>query len=123
MTRSLFAAALLALLSSAAHAEETVFPATLSAQAILPAATFLKAPEDAPAYLKTSGKFTTADRLRAEALGSVPGKDGKRSTGLSLPFDGQPMQGFSGIRTQPTARPGLSPTMVSARSSIRPTRC
>lgn len=100
MTRSLFAAALLALLSSAAHAEETVFPATLSGQAILPAATFLKAPEDAPAYLKTSGKFTTADRLRAEALGSVPGKDGKRSTGLSLPFDGQPMQGFSGIRTQ-----------------------
>ncbi len=100
MTRSLFAAALLALLSSAAHAEETVFPATLSGQAILPAATFLKAPEDAPAYLKTSGKFTTADRLRAEALGSVPGKDGKRSTGLSLPFDGQPMQGFSGIRIQ-----------------------
>ena len=29
----------------------------------------------------------------------MPGKDGVRPTGLSLPFDGQPVQGFSGIKT------------------------
>ena len=67
--------------------------------AILPANTIIAAPADAADYLKTSGKFTTADRKRTEALGTVPGKDGVRLTGLSLPFDGQPMQGFSGIKT------------------------
>lgn len=49
-------------------------------------------------YLKTSGKFATADRKRAVELGSVGGKDGVRPTGLSLPLNGQPMQGFSGIK-------------------------
>jgi hypothetical protein len=29
----------------------------------------------------------------------VPGKDGARVTDLKLPFDGQPIQGFSGIKT------------------------
>ena len=29
----------------------------------------------------------------------MPGKDGVRPTGLSMPFNGQPMQGFSGIKT------------------------
>ncbi len=57
-----------------------------------------RCPADAPDYLKTSGKFTTPDRKRAGALGTVPGKDGVRPTGFSLPFDGQPMQGFSGIK-------------------------
>ncbi len=31
----------------------------------------------------------------------MPGKDGVRLTGLSLPFDGQPLQGFSGIKAMP----------------------
>ncbi|MDW9413325.1 esterase-like activity of phytase family protein [Sinorhizobium meliloti] len=99
MTKSILAAMALTLLaSSAALAEEKAFPARLEAHAILPANTIIAAPADAADYLKTSGKFSTADRKRAAELGSVAGKDGVRPTGLSLPFNGQPMQGFSGIK-------------------------
>lgn len=99
MTKALLtSAALFVLFASQASAEEKVFPAKLVNHAILPANTIIPAPEDAPDYLKTSGKFSTADRKRADTLGSVPGKDGVRLTGLSLPFDGQPLQGFSGIK-------------------------
>lgn len=99
MTKALLtSAALFILFVSQASAEEKAFPAKLVNQAVLPANTIIPAPTDAPAYLKTSGKFSTADRKRADALGSVPGKDGVRLTGLSLPFDGQAMQGFSGIK-------------------------
>jgi hypothetical protein len=99
MTKALLtSAALFVLFVSQASAEEKVFPAKLVSHAILPANTIIAAPADAAAYLKTSGKFTTADRKRADELGSVPGKDGVRLTGLSLPFDGQPLQGFSGIK-------------------------
>lgn len=102
MKNALFASVAFSLLmTSAALAEDTVFPAKLAAHAILPANTIIAAPADAADYLKTSGKFTTPDRKRTEALGTVPGKDGVRLTGLSLPFDGQPMQGFSGIKTMP----------------------
>ena len=100
MKNHLFASAALFILSAVpAFAEETAFPAKLVAHAILPANSIIAAPADAPAHLKTSGKFTTADRKRAEGLGTVPGKDGVRPTGLSMPFDGQAMQGFSGIKT------------------------
>jgi hypothetical protein len=99
MKKSLLASVSLFLIfASSALADETVFPAKLVNHAILPANTIIAAPADAPAYLKTSGKFSTADRKRAEEIGSVPGKDGVRPTGLSLPFDGQPLQGFSGIK-------------------------
>ncbi|MDX1055970.1 glycerophosphodiester phosphodiesterase [Sinorhizobium medicae] len=99
MTKSILAAmALILLASSAALAEEKVFPATLKAHAILPANTIIAAPANAADYLKTSGKFATADRKRAVELGSVGSKDGVRPTGLSLPLNGQPMQGFSGIK-------------------------
>jgi hypothetical protein len=99
MTKALLtSAALFILFVSQASAEEKAFPAKLVNHAILPANTIIAAPADAPEYLKTSGKFSTADRKRADALGSVPGKDGVRLTGLSLPFDGQPLQGFSGIK-------------------------
>lgn len=99
MTKTLLATAALSLLMTmAASAEEKSFTATLKGHAILPANTIIAAPSDAPDSLKTSGKFTSADRKRAEALGTVPGKDGVRPTGLSLPFNGQPMQGFSGIK-------------------------
>ncbi len=100
MTRFLLTTAAIALVMCGhASAEDKAFPATLKAHAILPANTIIAAPGDAADYLKTSGKFTTADRKRAEGLGTVRGKDGVRTTGLSLPFDGQPMQGFSGIKT------------------------
>jgi hypothetical protein len=100
MRRSLLAAAaVIALTTTSSFAEDKEFAATLVGHAILPANTIIRAPENAPEHLQTSGKFSTADRLRAEGLGTVPGKDGVRPTGLSLPFDGQPVQGFSGIKS------------------------
>ncbi|MDK1376305.1 MULTISPECIES: esterase-like activity of phytase family protein [unclassified Sinorhizobium] len=102
MTKAFLASAALALvMTTTAAAEEKVFPATLKAHAILPANTIIAAPADAADYLKTSGKFSTADRKRAVELASVPGTDGVRPTGVSLPFNGQPMQGFSGIKAMP----------------------
>ncbi|OAP40543.1 glycerophosphodiester phosphodiesterase [Sinorhizobium glycinis] len=101
MTKSVLTVAMTLLMATTALAEEKAFPATLKAHAILPANTIIAAPADAADYLKTSGKFSTADRKRAAELGSVPGKDGVRLTGLSLPFNGQPMQGFSGIKAMP----------------------
>lgn len=98
MKKHLFASVSLFLLAAPAFADEVAFPAKLVSHAILPANTIIAAPADAPAHLKTSGKFTTADRKRAEGLGTVPGKDGVRPTGLSMPFDGQAVQGFSGIK-------------------------
>ena len=99
--RIIASTALLILIAASASAEEKAFPARLAAQAILPANTIIAAPADAPEVLKTSGKFTTPDRKRAQGLGTVPGMDGIRPTGLPLPFDGQPVQGFSGIKTMP----------------------
>ncbi|HUH48647.1 MAG TPA: glycerophosphodiester phosphodiesterase, partial [Mycoplana sp.] len=79
MMKSLPAGAALAfLLSGTALAADTEFPATLKAHAILPANTIIAVPSDAADYLKTSGKFTTADRKRAEQLGTVPGKNDVR---------------------------------------------
>ncbi|PDT85245.1 esterase-like activity of phytase family protein [Sinorhizobium sp. BJ1] len=101
MTKSILAVALTLLSTTTALADEKAFPATLKAHAILPANTIIAAPADAADYLKTSGKFSAADRKRAMDLGSVPGKDVVRPTGLSLPFNGQPMQGFSGIKAMP----------------------
>ncbi|UXS00739.1 esterase-like activity of phytase family protein [Agrobacterium tumefaciens] len=89
--------AVLALVGTA-NAAEKEFPAKLVSHAILPAKTIIAAPADAPEHLKTSAKFTTSDRKRAEGLETVPGQDGVRPTGLSIPFNGQPMQGFSGIK-------------------------
>ncbi|MBB2972109.1 esterase-like activity of phytase family protein [Mesorhizobium sp. RMAD-H1] len=92
------AAIIAMLLAAPALSEETKFPATLKAQAILPANSMIKAPQDAPEHLRTSGKFTAKNRHRAAGLGTVPGMDENRPTGLALPFDGQPLQGFSGIK-------------------------
>jgi hypothetical protein len=80
-------------------AAETTFPATLAGHAMIPAASFIPAPADAPKDAQVSGKFTGAARVME--LGTVPGDTGamhgKRLTGLSLPFDGQPLQGLSGF--------------------------
>uniref|UniRef100_E6VQG2 Phytase-like domain-containing protein n=1 Tax=Rhodopseudomonas palustris (strain DX-1) TaxID=652103 RepID=E6VQG2_RHOPX len=89
--------AVFALATSAALAQsEGEFPATLAGHAMLPAASFIDAPQDAPDDLKTSGKYTTGKRI--EALGSIEGKSNGRPTGVSLPFKGQPLQGHSGIK-------------------------
>ncbi|MBS1181816.1 MAG: glycerophosphodiester phosphodiesterase [Proteobacteria bacterium] len=99
MKTLLLASVALVTTSTFAVADETAFKATLVSQAVLPANTVIAAPADAPAFLKQAGKFSTPDRKRATTLGSVPGRDGVRNTGLGLPFDGQAVQGFSGIKT------------------------
>jgi hypothetical protein len=85
---------LLASVFPAAAAE--IMPARLAGHAILPAATFVEPPADAPRDLAVSGKFTTGKRV--EAIGSVDGLSAGRPTGLKLPFRGQPLQGHSGIK-------------------------
>jgi hypothetical protein len=96
--RDMLSSAALVLLA-APVAAETTFPATLAGHAVIPAASFIAAPADAPKDAAMSGKFTGA--ARAMAVGTVPGDTGgmhgKRPTGLSLPFEGQPLQGMSGF--------------------------
>lgn len=46
---------------------QTEFPSTLAGHVLIPAQTFLPAPDDAPADLQISGKFTTGARV--EVLG------------------------------------------------------
>ena len=75
---------------------DQMYPATLAGHAVLPAATFIDVPADAPADLRVSGKFTTGTRV--EAIGSVEGLSAGRPTGVSVPFKGQPVQGHSGIK-------------------------
>lgn len=72
------------------------YPSNLAGHAVLEAASFTKAPNDAPASLKTSGKYTTLKRT--DKLSSVEGLSGVRPTSVFLPFDGQPLQGHSGIK-------------------------
>ena len=78
---------------------EKAFPATLAGHAYVPANTMIAPPAGAPADAAVSGKFTGPAPNRD--IGSVPGDTGKdygnHSTGLSLPFDGQPFQGMSGF--------------------------
>lgn len=78
---------------------QQAYPATLSGHAVLPAASFVAAPKDAPADLQTSGKFTTGARV--DKLASIEGLSAGRPTGISLPFKGQPLQGHSGIKHMP----------------------
>jgi hypothetical protein len=78
---------------------QTEFPATLAGHALIPAQTYLPVPDDAPADLQVSGKFTTA--VRVEAIGTVEGRSANRPTGVSVPFRGQPVQGHSGIKRMP----------------------
>ena len=75
---------------------QTAFPATLAGHAVMPALSLIAAPEDAPADLQSSGKFTTGQRV--EKIGSIEGQSAGRPTGVFLPFKGQPLQGHSGIK-------------------------
>lgn len=93
------------LLTTSALAEATKVPATLKGHAILPALSFVVPPEDAPRAFTVSGRYTGPGNMRTEKLYSVEGRTwigtkGKerRATGLSLPFVGQPIQGFSGVK-------------------------
>lgn len=77
-------------------------PATLAGHALLPAASVMEPPADAPTAVATAGKFTGPDNLRAEAPGGVKGQSGTgpgaRPTGIDLPLPGQPLQGVSALR-------------------------
>ena len=90
--------------SIAAAGEPQKFPAVLAGHAILPAATVVAAPVDAPTDLKVSGKFTDPYGRRVDAIGSIEGtsflsaKEAPRKTGFKMPMQGQPVQGFSGIK-------------------------
>jgi hypothetical protein len=79
-----------------ALAQETTYPATLKGHAFLPALSLIAPPSDAPQDAWVSGKFTTGARI--EKLNTVEGRSAGRPTGVKLPFDGQPIQGHSGIK-------------------------
>lgn len=83
-----------ALIQSANAADQ--YPATLAGHALLSAKTFIPAPADAPNDLKISGKYTTGKYITK--IGSIEGKSSGRPTGVKLPFQGQPVQGHSGIK-------------------------
>lgn len=96
----LLAGSALALIAAVTPARaDQAFPATLAGHAMIPAATYIQAPADAPADLKSAGKFTTGRRV--EAPGTVMGMSFERPTGIALPLPGQPIQGHSGIKTMP----------------------
>ena len=97
-TQTISAAALL-FMSTLATAQ-TEFPAKLSGHVIIPAQTFIAVPADAPADLQTSGKFADGP-ARIGSLGSREGKSAGRPTGVKFPFQGQPIQGHSGIKHMP----------------------
>ncbi len=80
-------------------------PADLAGHALIPAMSMIAPPADAPRDAWISGKFTGP--ARNDAPMSAPGDTGplhgKRPTGISLPFLGQPLQGFSGVAMTPAA--------------------
>lgn len=92
-------AALFAACAPAALTAEEVFPSRLEGHAFVPAFTMVAPPADAPRDLWISGRFTTGTRVETPL--SVPGETGlahgRRPTGISLPFFGQPWQGLSGF--------------------------
>ncbi len=103
MNRFMLTVAAAALATAAPAAEEVT--ATLRGHAVLPALSFAVPPEDAPRAFMISGRYTGAGNLPTEELYSIEGRtwigadDGpRRATGLSLPFVGQPIQGFSGVK-------------------------
>jgi hypothetical protein len=82
------------------------FPATLAGHAWLGAqAISLAPPKDAPELFAISGRFTGPLGKRMDELGSVPGGSfissgaTRRLTGFATPVKGQPLQGFSGIKS------------------------
>jgi hypothetical protein len=70
----LAATATAALFTLSASAEEAVFTATLEGHAILPAATFIPPPADAPPSLAHAAKYTTPDRHRPISSAASPAR-------------------------------------------------
>ena len=101
---------LIALCAALPVGAQQAFPATLTGHAALPARSFVEAPKDAPDSLRTSGKYTAPHGRRVDQLESIAGtsylsaKEAPRPTGISLPFAGQPVQGFSGIKSMGNGR-------------------
>lgn len=75
-------------------ADTPEFSATLDGHLVINPHTYVSAPEDAPYALNTSGRFTGKGNKRVEKIGSI-----MNNTGVATPFAGQPLQGFSGIKT------------------------
>ncbi|MEQ4691930.1 MULTISPECIES: esterase-like activity of phytase family protein [Providencia] len=92
---SLSLLATLVAFSTTGYAQQEV-PATLAGHAILAVDSTVPAPKDAPQDLHVSGKYTTGNRV--DELGKVEGKSADRPTGMSVPINGQPLQGHSGIK-------------------------
>ncbi len=96
------AASLLAATILAAPAEaDQRFPARLAGHALLPAFSLHLPPADAPAEAIMSGRFAGPRNLRNDrpmsVMGTTGARHGNRATGISFPFIGQPLQGFSGF--------------------------
>lgn len=89
---SLCAASVLTLSANAAAQE---FSAKLDGHIIIKADTKIKPPKDAPEFLQSTGKFFT--KTRTDKLESVP-VTSPRTSGFSLPFKDQAIQGHSGIK-------------------------
>ena len=85
-------------MTSSAMAEE-IFTAKLAGHAYLPALTLITPPADAPRDAWVSGKFTGKARndKPMSVMGDVGKAYGSHTTGISLPFIGQPVQGMSGF--------------------------
>lgn len=100
----LLASAIALPLASAAFAEE-LFPATLDGHSVIPAFTMLAPPANVPKDAQISGKFTGPARndVPGSVMGDTGPSHGKRATGISLPFEGQPFQGLSGFAMDRTA--------------------
>src|SRR5688572_28687826 len=83
----------LALATAAVSQDATKFDAVLKAHAEVPAQSFVVPPADAPAYFYKSGPFTSGARVENVYGWANP------ASGIAMPFAGQPLQGFSGIRS------------------------
>jgi len=93
---ALFSFSSVQLYAADTHNEQTPqFEAVLKTHAQLPAQSFILPPKGAPAYFNQSGRFTAKDSNRVEASYGIYDE----ATGLARPFPGQPLQGFSGIRS------------------------
>jgi len=92
------------LASSAVAQAQQKFTAVLQGHAVLPAMTLVPPPADAPAEMKISGRYAATPGKRVDMPNSVAvnsalsDRAAPRPTGGKLPFTGQPVQGFSGIK-------------------------
>lgn len=81
------------MLSNTALAADA-FTSTLRGHLIINPHTYVTPPKDAPYAFNKSGRFTGKGNKRVEKIGTIINK-----TGIPTPFAGQPLQGFSGIKT------------------------